>query len=243
MVRARKNWDIKLFKQVNLPDVVGAVMPGPFSEFNGIRVLDMPIHMPGQGWNIPNRLHQFISVICLAAAHEGEYGNLEDYYCYITVDQKVVQEGKTGRRAGAHSDAYIETSGAQIDITPEHAAVISEEAGEVSHTYIAYDKFPTEFFAVPFPLIDVSCEGSLNTFETIADAAEPIIYPAFILLKMDPYVVHRCSIVTETTERTFVKISFSRKRYARKGNTINLAFTYDWEMLARSPSERNHPWS
>ena len=240
----RKCWDTKYFNQVNLPDVVGRVNPEVFSKFNGIRVLDMPIYMPGQGWKIPPFLHQFYQTISLATKFERRYGDFEkDHYVYVTVDQKTVEQGKTGRRPGAHSDAYIETKGAQVDLTLDTAGVIAQEQGEVSHTYIVYDKFPTEFFKVPFPIVDTSCEGSLKTFDEIADANEPVTYPPFLLLRLDPYVVHRCSIVPTTAQRTFVKVSISRKKYARCGNTINPHFTYSWEMRARSPHERNHPWS
>lgn len=242
-MKTRKPWNVELFNEVNLPEVIGSVNPETFGKFSGIRVLDMPIHMPGQGWSIPDELNQFHETIILAAVREAAFGDLDEHYVYITVDQKIVHEGKTGRRAGAHSDAYIETAGAQIDLTPEHAAVIAEEAGNVSHTYVIYDKFPTEFFAAKFPLTDVSCEASLKTFDEIADVNEALTYPAFTLLKMDPYVVHRCSIVTETTERTFVKVSVSKKQYARKGNTINPGFKYNWDMSDRSPSDRNHPWA
>ena len=243
MNRTRKVWDVSEFANVNLPEVVGKVDPATFAQFNGIRVLDMPIHMPKQGWAIPKELAQFIEPIQLAIQSEMEFGELEDYYVYITVDQKVVHEGKTGRRAGAHSDAYIESAGAQVDLTHKTADVIANEGGEVSHTYVICDKFSTEFFDVPFPLTNTSCEGSLKTFDEIADASPAVTYDPFTLLRMDPYVVHRCVICTETTERTFVKISVSRKRYARKGNTVNKAFTYDWHLSARFPSERNHPWA
>lgn len=239
----RKRWNIDEFAKVNLPEVIGTVDPAAFAKFNGTRVLDMPIHMPGQGWAIPAYLSQFLDVISLVRESEERYGGLDNHYVYITVDQKVVTAGKTGRRAGAHSDAYIEVAGAQIDLTHESAEDIAKEDGEVSNTYVIYDKFATEFFAVPFPLTDASCKGSMKTFDAIADANVPITYEPFTLLKMDSYVVHRCSICTETTERTFVKVSVSRKRYARKGNTVNEAFIYDWEMTVRSPSARNDPWA
>lgn len=240
----RKHWDINEFGSVNLPELVGFVNPDIFSAFNDIRVLDMPIYMPGQCWKIPTYLSQFYQTISLAIKSEKRFGDFEkDHYVYITVDQKIVEQGKTGRRAGAHSDAYIESKGAQIDLTHETAPIISKEEGEVSHTYIICDEFPTEFFDVPFYLDDTSCEGSLKTFDEIANSNRAITYPCFALLRLDPYVVHRCAIADRTAERTFVKLSFSRKKYARKGNTINPGFTYDWEMSARSPHERNHPWS
>jgi len=239
----RKLWDASHFNEINLPEVVGKVHEDMFSKFNNVRVLDMPVYMPDQGWRIPDNVMQFIEPIALASQHERRYGDFEkDHYVYITIDQKTVVKGKTGRRPGAHSDSYIETQGQQIDLTHESAEAIAEETGEVSHTYIIYDKNPTEFFSAPFPLNDTSCNGSLRTFDEIADSATPITYPCYTLLKLDPFVVHRCSLVTETANRTFVKVSISRKKYARKGNTVNPMFDYDWEMTARSPSERNHPW-
>jgi hypothetical protein len=239
----RKVWDIAQFDAVNLPEVVGEVDPS-FSDFQGIRVLDMPIHMPGQGWAIPDYIQeQFGEMIQQVIDAESRFGDFEqDHYVYITVDQKMVNAGKTGRRPGAHSDAYIEQKGEQFDITTENADVVAAEQGEVSHTYICADVFPTEFFRARFPLTDTSCEGSLQTFDEIAETAEVVTYPAYTVLRLDPFVVHRSAVADRDTQRTFVKVSVSRKRYARQGNTRNEAFDYDWSLTARSPHERNHPW-
>lgn len=240
----RELWNIANFDRVNLPEVIGKLtIPSLFSKQRGIRVLDMPIHMPGQGWKIPEQLQYFLEPISMAARKEQEYGDLDQHYVYVTVDQKEVVAGKTGRRAGAHSDAYIEEQNSQIDITHENADVIAQETGEVSHTYVLYDCLPTEFFDARFPLHDTSCAGSLKTFDEIAEQSDVVTYPIHTLLRLSPFVVHRCAVCNETQPRTFMKISVSKKRYARKGNTINALFDYDWEMTARSTSERNHPWT
>lgn len=244
MLRERKKWNINNFNQVNLPELVGNVDPQKFSEFNRIRVLDLPLFMPNQGWKIPENIqNQFGDMIKKVSDHEQQFGDFEkNHYVYITVDQKIVQCGKTGRRAGAHSDAYIEQANQQLDITTENAEYISNEIGEVTHTYITTDCFPTEFFLSCFPLVKTSCDESLKTFDEIAEKSPIVTYPLYTILRLDPFMVHRCAIATETRERTFVKISISKKRYARKGNTINPQFVYDWDMKARSPENRNHPW-
>ena len=240
----RKTWNIQQFNQVNLPDVVGKLTPDIFPKFRGVRYLDMPIHMPQQGWRIPDEIADFSYVIDMIKAHEKQYGDFEaDHYVYITIDQKQVEAGRTGRRPGAHSDAYIETKDAQLDITTENAEYIAQEAGEVSHTYILYDCLPTEFFNAPFPLEKTECAASLETFDAIAEKSEVVTYPTHTILKLDPFVVHRCSLCEETTKRTFVKVSISRKQYARQGNTVNPLFDYNWQMSKRSPHERNHPWA
>ncbi len=92
MNRTRKTWNVNEFSNINLPEIVGTVDPATFAQFNGIRVLDLPIHMPGQGWAIPKELAQFLEPIMLAIGSEERFGELGEHYVYVTVDQKVVQE-------------------------------------------------------------------------------------------------------------------------------------------------------
>ena len=243
-MKQRKQWDISEFNKTNLPEVVGQVQKAQFPAFSGLRYLDMPIFMPNQGWRVPEELSPLKHIISKVIGHEKTYGDFEkDHYVYITVDQKTVPAGATGRRAGAHSDAYIEIKNAQIDVTPAHSNCIKKQTGEVSHTYIIYDCLPTEFFKAPFPLTRTDCASSLQTFDDIAQKSPVVTYPAYTILKLDPYVVHRCSICPQKTKRTFIKVSISRKKYARAGNTINPLFAYSWQMTKRSPHERNHPWA
>lgn len=241
----RETWDVERFNEVNLPEVLGAILnKEQFSnQDEPIRVLDLPVFMPGQGMRIPEYLPDpFRSIIMQVFFHERlEYDDFS-HYIYVTIDQKFVEAGKTGRRAGAHSDAYIERNNKQIDVTEDSYDEISNEEGEISHTYIAYDCLPTEFFNAKFPLRDTSCEGSLKTFDEIAEGSEVITFPPHAILKMTPYVVHRAAISLQSQHRTFMKVSVSRKKYARKGNTHNHLFDYNWELTDRDSQSRNHPW-
>ena len=202
--------------------------------------------MPEQGIRVPNYLPSVFQKIiqCVIDHEECWYGDSTDHYVYVTIDQKYVEAGKTGRRAGAHSDAYIERDNRQIDITEDSGDVIENEIGEVSHTYVVYDRIPTEFFKARFPLGKVDCESSLKTFDEIANNAEVVTFPKYHILKMDPYVVHRSAVCEQSGYRTFMKVSVSRKRYAREGNTYNDLFHYDehWNFKNREQENRNHPW-
>jgi hypothetical protein len=241
-MKKRKIWNIEEFNKVNLPELInGSVNKTLFSTNNNIRVLDLPLCMPNQGWKIPLYLNQFKDIINIIFNHEKQYG-LTDYYVYITVDQKIVQKGNTGRRAGAHSDAYIERDNKQIDVISENIDVIEKETDEVSHTYIITDILPTEFFNARFPLKRTDCESSMKTFNDIAEQSDIITYPKYAILKLDPYVIHRAAISDVTQQRTFVKVSFSKKKYSRSGNTVNPEFDYDWAIKERNKNIRNHPW-
>lgn len=244
-MKKREVWDIEKFNRINLPKVVGKIKnPNGFSKNNGIRVLDMPVKMRGTGLRFPEYIKKpYQEVVKQAIGREVlDHGSIDDFYVYITIDQKMVKKGKTGRRAGAHSDGYIERENKQIDITESAYDIVSKEEGEVSHTYIVHSNTPTEFFNAKFPILDSSCEGSMKTFDAIAEESEVVTYNNFTLLKMSPYVVHRCAIVEESGPRTFMKVSISKKKYAREGNTKNELFDYNWNYKKRSLKNRNHPW-
>lgn len=219
----RKKWNLSEFHkdEPHLPDVIDKVPDDTFT-FKGIRVLDMPIYMPKQGWKIPEELKQFQGLIDLTKKNEELFGYQDTHYVYITVDQKVVSKGKTGRRKGLHTDAF----GGQI-------------GEEVTHTYIVSDVMPTVFYNDTFPLSSLDCQTSLEEFKLYAK--RPVYYPCKQLLMLDPYVVHESPYATQDTQRTFVKVSYSRKKYNREGNTINKLFDYDWEFVPRDANKRNDP--
>jgi hypothetical protein len=235
----RKVWDVGHFDQVNMPEVIGAV-PLACMVNQGLRFLDMPIHMPGVGWRVPPRLARYERMIQMAkdreAMFESGVGGSTGWsalYVYITVDQKFVPASTYGRRPGPHSDAYEDV-----------ALMLSPMTTPVAHTYICMDCVPTEFYpATTFGLgRATSCVDSLKSFErTAARAAATRTFPPGTLLRLDPFVVHRAALAPEDVQRTFVKISFSEKRYNRQGNTHNPLFAYDWVMKPRDPT-RNHPY-
>ena len=223
----RRSWDMRHFGQVNLPIILGQLTgTAQFSAQQDMRVLDMPIYMPAQGWRIPPNLAQFKELIDLVMAYENMLRpTLADAYVYITIDQKHLTAGQTGRRAGCHSDGFV-----------------PHGAGPVCHTYMVTDCMPEEFFACPFPLITAdNAHNAMQTFDMIANRHQPLTHAPYTVLKLDPYVVHRAAVAPRDCYRTFVKISVSTKQYNRAGNTHNALFDYNWQMVNRSATQRNHP--
>lgn len=228
------NWDIRYYDRENLPIVIGEIEDKKtFSkklDGKGLRFLDLPIHMPGQGWRIPQELEQFKEVISKAVGHERILNPFfeKDYYVYMTVDQGIVPPYKTQRRAGWHADSYrkINTTKNKIVNVP------------VDHIYVIYDCCPTPFLKGPFSLnyVDPEDVEAVNSaFSVQAKNQIEICYPEYTLLRMDPYCVHDAGMnkTTESLHRTFVKISISKVKYAHLGNATNHLFTYDWPMIPR----------
>lgn len=211
-----------------------------------VRVLDMPIHMPEQGWRIPAILNQWIEMInrCMA-----DFATIEPdpyrWYCYITVDQKPVGPGVSQRRPGAHSDSFlVDARGVQIDVVAENRDYFGQVVNaEIDITYIAYDCMPTLFYAGPWWLdAPDNCGLVLSSFDFQKKTMTPVTYPTYTALRLTPYCVHEALInaTDEAIERTFVKLAFSRFRYNRQGNTHNDLFDYDWLMVPRDLAERGH---
>ena len=239
-----QDWNVGEFDKPHLPVVIGEIEDKEgFSQQRGIRILDMAIRMPEQGWAIPKELEQFRESIQKAWDHERMINpDIDQYYVYITVDQKLVLPNKTQRRAGYHSDAF-ETS----ETTTEHA--------KVDNTYLVYDAIPTLFQSGPFPLkgkVDPEdCDAVLKYFDAKSEGHPPVTYPPHTMVKLTPYDIHTPAVNTsgEDIKRTFIKISFSKKPYNLIGNRINDTLGPDgkplldysgWEWVPRDPHARNH---
>ena len=231
-------WDIKKFKKKNGPSVIGKLIDKKgFSKQRGLRILDMPFLMKGQGLMVPKGLEPFMEAIKMAIETEISINpdfSIEDWNGYITVDQKTVPPEKTQRRYGPHSDAYV---------TNENTVMDKEIL--TTNTYVFYDKLPTDYFDGPFSLEGVDPQNDvevLNKFKEHATKQTVVHYPSYTGLRMTPYDIHTPAVnnTDKPIRRTFVKITFSKDRYNLLGNQINTFFDYsDWTWATRDP-ERNH---
>ena len=231
----RKFWNLYFYEKKNHPIIVGSITDRKkFSlqyQDKGLRFLDLPIYMPGQGWRIPEELKQFEEVINMAVNHECLclHDFEKDHYVYITVDQGFVEPHNSQRRPGFHADSYL-----KIDTTKSSFLPIL-----VDHVYIAYDSCPTIFAEGPFDIKNNAYPEDVMTvlkyFEKTAINTNKYFYPDYTLLRVDPYCVHDAGIneLDETIFRTFVKISFSKNKYAHLGNAHNNLFIYEWPLTLR----------
>ncbi len=234
-----RKWDISEFDNPNLPAVIGSLENRvAFSVQKGWRILDMAIRMPGQGWAIPKELEPYKEAIQKAVEHERTVNpDFNEYYVYITVDQKKIEPEKSQRKGGYHSDAYVtqETKVIEGDVVVDHTYLISDSK-----------ELPTLFQPGPFSLKGIDpedCAKVLQTFDTVSEGKEPVTYPPYTVVKLTPFDIHSAKVnkTGMALERTFIKISFSREKYNLVGNQINPNFDYgDWVWMLRDPKIRNH---
>lgn len=163
-------------------------------------------------WYIPKNLEQFLPLLTMIPRKD-----LSGKYVYITAKRLWVDGDCIGQRHGWHTDGF----------------------GTDDINYIWYDKDPTLFMLNHFQLSE-NCQDSIAEMNEHASDSKIVFFPEKHLLRLDPYVVHRCQQWVDPGYRTFVKISLSKNRYNLEGNSINHGFPEKWDYVPRG-TERNHP--
>jgi len=133
----------------------------------------------------------------------------KDYYIYLTVDARVVKQGKTHRNGGWHFDGM---QGRRY-----------KTKLPVCHQYIMSTALPTEFNTGPVSAFGLD-ENKHNWFtETGKQVKKENIFVAdpYKIYFMTAYQIHRCAIALKNTPRLFLRLDFSLKKQDRLGNTKN----------------------
>lgn len=183
--------------------------------------LYMPIKLAGEVClTYGPRLHRYSYLLDKVVEDAvATLGRLEviDHYIYITAKTLFASPNNPGNREGWHVDGY----GSDGDLN-----------------YIWSDANPTEFVIQDFK--DVPEDDRLS-MEAMTEQARPeciMTMPDCSILRLDEGVVHRVGPVKRVGFREFVKVSISKHKFCKAGNTINHKLDYSWVMYPRGP-ERN----
>lgn len=248
-------WDLQKFKTPRKPYAINQGIPpdkgfcDKFTKEGAINVLDLPIKFPGSDFRIPKELLQFEDVIRRVAQFERQYNHAsyDEYYCYVTVDQRNVKAGTLQREAPCHVDGF---QGAKWN-----------PKVKINHTYVISDKLPTTYYVQPFNF-DALDEAKHNFFwemnRQVALTNSQFAWQPqpFELNLIDAYTVHRGTPAETDCFRTWLRLSFEVRIFNRLGNAHNPMFDYQWEMEPRDieglnlvafdptsdPSLRVFPW-
>lgn len=225
--KLRTIWDFKEFDNFNGFISVGHVQNlNDFAVQRGIRILDCPIKFPGTEYRIPENILPWFPVIKTIANDNFSYSpNFDLEYCYITIDQSIVERNKTQRHGGAHVDGF---QGERI--SPKLY---------VDHSYIVMDNTPTVFYNQPFKVdhLDPSKHNFFLEFDRQKEARYKISPQCGEIVKFNAYAVHEAAKTSETTTRTFFRMSYTVRQFDRLGNTHNPMFNYNWKMVERNIAE------
>jgi hypothetical protein len=210
----------------NLPEDLGFIDID--SKEDWMYKLYMPVKFPSQDCllSLTEEVKQFFPLILRAYqdfCHLKKW-EAEEYYIYLTVKRFYQNSSFCGQRSGLHSDGFM--------------------TDDVN--YIWYDANPTTF-AYNDKLTTFTQDHNVSMKEMEEwcmwkgeGSTDFKRYPEKHLLRLDQSVIHKTTPGFQGL-RTFVKISFSKNRYALKGNSYNpLLETSDWDYQDRK-EERNCP--
>jgi hypothetical protein len=226
-------WDLAQFLVPRRPISLGVLDAGELADFarpGAVRLLDMPIKLPGSTeYRLPRALRQFARTLQRIVDFEHAVHTRHDaYFAYLTIDQRWVEPGTLMREAPCHVDGFQGARWRPKCLT--------------NHTYTLSDLLPTAYYVQPFDFAGLD-EATHDFFwemnAQVADTSEAHRWqprPAEITL-MDCYCVHR-GVENETRERmfrTWLRLSYEERRrvFDRLGNAHNPCFDYAWEMVER----------
>ena len=176
-----------------------------------LRVLRCPIKVAGDDTVVLPRELAGVEPL-LRHVLETELAHNQGYresWAHITVERTFVKAGHTQRVPGWHVD------GLQGVRASRHG---------IEHSYLWCDEAPTEFCVQPFLLthLDFSRHNVFDVFEREAAGTVLSGLPLHVYL-LDPYVVHRASVLRNDSWRTFVRVTFAETYLEDPVNTVNLS--------------------
>lgn len=192
-----------------------------------IRCLDLPIKMAGsKEYRIPTEFNQFLEVISNAISFEVAHNeDLVNFYAYLTIDQSQTKIGDTHRNAGLHVDGF---QGARIN--PKVWC---------DRSYIICDCDTPSFYNQSFETVenmDDNTQNVFHEFDKTAHYSSEIRCIPYCIYMMDCYAVHGAN-KSISSNRTFVRLTFSVREFDRLGNSHNNCFNYNWKMIERNISQ------
>lgn len=237
----RTAWNTEELKNINYPVLIGNVSDrrhrNTFSSLKNTQVFDMPVYMPGQGWNIPVELEPYSPVMARITAAEGlANADILDCNAYVTIDCGFVYPDAYARREGLHVDGFL---------TSANAMRGRDKILWGDNTYIVSDNLyiQTEFYPGPFDLSHVNQNDPKAVLKAFEEQGRNMLYKQF-----DPYDIVRLNtnnvhaVHLNTTgfilRRCFLKMTFSPRQFNRGGNTVNPHLNYRFTYIPRE-SGRN----
>ena len=156
--------------------------------------------------------------ICLSKEKE-LVPNWNEYYAYLTIDNRKVDLGKTHRNRGWHFDG-MQGSRYPVKLKP-------------CHQYICSNTLPTEFAIQSVKASHLNEESDNFFSETGKQILDPNVWKSepFQIVLMNAYHIHRGIVAQESINRMFMRLDFSLKKQNRLGNSLNPLipnpFTYE----------------
>lgn len=195
------------------PSILGEFIPDEPPEM--MFYLYLPVKMIGDDqFHIPKRLTRYLPILD-AVRQDNFYFKYR--YVYLTAKTMFVDPSSPGNRPGWHLDGF-------------------GSGGDLNYTWA--DSNPTQFVIQDFVNIPNNDVKSMTEITDQVQDENIISYPNNSIIKLDETIVHRVNPEVNPCLRSFVKVTISRHKFAKVGNSHNHLIDYNWQLTERNP-ERN----
>lgn len=212
-------WDPLFYRIPRKAILIGTVGdPGEFSKAGPpeINVNNMVIKLlASDKVYIPPELNQARSTIQQIIDYEYAINPMaNDYYAYITIRQGWVKTKKTQSHPTIHVDGLQGAKYAK-KLLP-------------GQSYFVADAVPTRFFYHPFDFSGYSVdEYDYRTLMALqARIDQSYLLDSYGIYLIDPYMVHRPTVPEKDTFRTFLRVQFTQKEFAKTEDMDNPILSY-----------------
>ena len=192
------------------PSILGEFIPDEPPEM--MFYLYLPVKMKfDNNLYLPNRLKRYMPILSFVRQDNPD---LKDRYVYLTAKTMFVDPSSPGNRPGWHLDGF-------------------GSGGDLNYTWA--DSNPTQFVIQDFVNIP---NDDLKSMTEITDQVQDeniISYPNNSIIKLDETIVHRVNPEVNPCLRSFVKVTVSRHKFAKVGNSHNHLIDYNWKLTERNP--------
>lgn len=190
-------------------------------------VQDMIIKLPSNNTIAVSESHkQFLPVIKTILSYEKQENiNFDEYYAYLTIDQRVMEKNTSLRSPRWHIDGLHVMKDSNHRLSRVYTLVVTDSKTNI-----------TEYVEQAFPQL---VNFDLNKYDFF-QALEYLVKPENIrqaksntLYYMDGYTVHRSpkAKTDNVGKRTFLRVQLTPKLFNRKGNSVNPYFKDDVEFF------------
>jgi hypothetical protein len=200
--RARQILSLDSFNEENDIDCVGNYkLECPFERQYILRMIVRHAH---SDWMIPDQLQWLKPLIMMAEEYQKEVIKIKHLCCYVTVRHGLVTSTSDDQW---HTDGFS----TKISHLPEQ-------------NYIVSNCFPTEYVrkAIKFPFDFDPLKHNVHKYlaSQINDDDVKTLFSNMVYC-MDPYNIHRRSVVPNNVVRTFARVSFTPIEVMDDNNTPN----------------------
>jgi hypothetical protein len=214
-----KPWDPSFYRIPRKAILIGTV--NDFGEFSkagppGINVNNMVVKLLASDTvYVPAELEQARSTIQQIIDYEYAINPMaNDYYAYITIRQGWVKAQETQSHPTIHVDGL---QGAKYTkkLLP-------------GQSYFVTDAIPTRFFYHPFDFsgYDVDEYDYRTLMALQAQIEQSYLLNPYGIYLIDPYMVHRPTVPNKDTFRTFLRVQFTQKEFAKTEDMDNPMLSY-----------------